>query len=98
LPNNIKQTGNNNRFKKELKDLLIKRCYYSIDEYLNEKICNIATEKQWYRKSHISIKFIPYSLLYSDNNTDGHVPYQLILIYRTNNIRQGSYKLQNQNA
>jgi hypothetical protein len=31
LPNNIKQTGNNNQFKKELKDLLNKGCYYSTD-------------------------------------------------------------------
>jgi hypothetical protein len=29
LPNNIKQTGNDNQFKKEVKDLLIKGFYYS---------------------------------------------------------------------
>jgi hypothetical protein len=36
LPNNIKQIENINQFKKKLKELLIKRCYYSIDDYLNE--------------------------------------------------------------
>jgi hypothetical protein len=35
FPNNIKQIGNNNQFKKELKDLLIKGCYCSVEDYLN---------------------------------------------------------------
>jgi hypothetical protein len=34
--------GNNNQFKKELKDLLIKGCYYSAEDYLNEEFCNIG--------------------------------------------------------
>jgi hypothetical protein len=42
LPNNIKQIGNNNQFKKELKNLLIKGCYYSTEDYLNEEFCNIG--------------------------------------------------------
>jgi hypothetical protein len=42
LPNNIQQIYNNNQFRKELEDLLIKGCYYSIDEYLNEEFCNIG--------------------------------------------------------
>jgi thioredoxin-related protein len=40
LPNNIKQINNNNQFKKELKELLIKGCYYLTDDYLNEGFCN----------------------------------------------------------
>jgi hypothetical protein len=36
LPNNIKQIENINQFKKKLKELLIKGCYYSIDDYLNK--------------------------------------------------------------
>jgi hypothetical protein len=35
LPNNMKQVTNNNQFARELKKLLIKGCYYSIQEYLN---------------------------------------------------------------
>jgi hypothetical protein len=44
LPNNIlvKQICNNNQFKKELKNLLINRCYCSVDDYLNEEFCNIC--------------------------------------------------------
>jgi hypothetical protein len=43
MPNNsIKQMGNKNQFKKELKDLLIKGCYYSIEDYLNEEFYNIG--------------------------------------------------------
>jgi hypothetical protein len=37
LPNNIKQITNNNQFARELKKLLIKGCYYSMQEYLNEE-------------------------------------------------------------
>jgi hypothetical protein len=37
LPNNIKQITNNNQFARELKKLLIKGCYYSTEEYLNEE-------------------------------------------------------------
>jgi hypothetical protein len=36
LPNNIQQIENINQFKKKLKELLIKGCYYTIDDYLNE--------------------------------------------------------------
>jgi hypothetical protein len=42
LPNNIKQIENINKFKKKLKDLLIKGCYYSIDDYLNEDFLEIG--------------------------------------------------------
>jgi hypothetical protein len=42
LPNNLKQIGNNNQFKEELKDLLVKGCYYSMEDYLNEEFCNIG--------------------------------------------------------
>jgi hypothetical protein len=35
LPNNIKQIENNNQFARELKKLLIKGCYYSIQDYFN---------------------------------------------------------------
>jgi hypothetical protein len=42
LPNNIKQIGNNNQFKKELKNLLINRCYHSVEDYSNEEFCNIG--------------------------------------------------------
>jgi hypothetical protein len=34
LPNSIKQIGYNNQFKKELKILVINRCYYSIKDNL----------------------------------------------------------------
>jgi hypothetical protein len=37
LSNNIKRTENNKRFKKELKGLLIKGCYYSTEHYINEE-------------------------------------------------------------
>jgi hypothetical protein len=40
LPN-IKQIRNN-QFKKPLKDLLIKGCYHSTEDYLNEHFCNIG--------------------------------------------------------
>jgi hypothetical protein len=36
MPNNIKQIENKNQFTRELK----KRCYYSIEEYLNEEFSN----------------------------------------------------------
>jgi hypothetical protein len=42
LPNNIKQSDNNKQFKKELKNLLINRCYYSVQDYLNEEFRNIG--------------------------------------------------------
>jgi hypothetical protein len=41
LFNNVKQIGNN-QFKKELKNLLIKGCYYSTEDCLNEEFCNIG--------------------------------------------------------
>jgi hypothetical protein len=41
LPNNVKQIGNRNQFKKELKYLLFKECYYSIEDYSNKKFSNI---------------------------------------------------------
>jgi hypothetical protein len=37
LPNSIKQIDNKNRFIRELKNLLINGCYYSIDDYMNDK-------------------------------------------------------------
>jgi hypothetical protein len=37
LPDNIKQIENNNQFARELKKLLIRECYYSIQDYLNEE-------------------------------------------------------------
>jgi hypothetical protein len=37
LPSNIKQIENKNHFERELKKLLIKGCYYSIEDYLNEE-------------------------------------------------------------
>jgi hypothetical protein len=40
LHNNIKQIGNNSQFKKELKDIYIKGCHYSIKDYLKEEFCN----------------------------------------------------------
>jgi hypothetical protein len=43
LTNNIKQITNNNQFARELKKLLINRCYYSIQEYLNEEFSIMAT-------------------------------------------------------
>jgi hypothetical protein len=42
LPNNIKQIENNNEFARELKKLLIKGCYYSIQDYLNEEFSTIG--------------------------------------------------------
>jgi hypothetical protein len=38
LPN-IKQTGNNNQFKKGIEGV-IKVSYYSTEDYLNEEFCN----------------------------------------------------------
>lgn len=40
--NNIKEIDNNSQFKKELRDVLIKGCYYSIGDYLIEEFCNIG--------------------------------------------------------
>jgi hypothetical protein len=42
LPNNIKQTENNNRVARELNNLLIKGSYYSIQDYLNEEFSTIG--------------------------------------------------------
>jgi hypothetical protein len=42
LPKNIKQIENNNQFARELKKLLIKGCYYSIQDYLNEEFSTIG--------------------------------------------------------
>jgi hypothetical protein len=42
LPNNIKQITNNDQFARELKKLLIKGCYYSIQDYLNEEFSIIG--------------------------------------------------------
>jgi hypothetical protein len=41
LPNNIKLIGNNIHCKKDLKDLLSKGSYYSIEDYLNEEFSNV---------------------------------------------------------
>jgi hypothetical protein len=40
LPNNIKQIENKNQFTRELKKLLVKGYYYSIEDYLNEEFSN----------------------------------------------------------
>jgi hypothetical protein len=37
LPNSIKQIDNKNQFIRELKNLLINWCYYSTDDYMNDK-------------------------------------------------------------
>jgi hypothetical protein len=37
LPNSIKQIDNKNQFIRELKNLLINGCHYSIDNYMNDK-------------------------------------------------------------
>jgi hypothetical protein len=50
LPKNIKQIGNNIYFKKEMKDLLIKECYYSTED--NSQI--LAADKQMHRIYYIS--------------------------------------------
>jgi hypothetical protein len=42
LPNNVKQIENKNQFIRELKKLLIKGCYYSIVDYMNEEFSNIG--------------------------------------------------------
>jgi hypothetical protein len=42
LPNNMKQIENNTQFARELKKLLIKGCYYSIQDYLNEEFSTIG--------------------------------------------------------
>jgi hypothetical protein len=41
LPNKVKQIENKNQFTRELKKLLIKGCYYSVEDFLNEKFSNI---------------------------------------------------------
>lgn len=41
LPNSIKQIDNKNQFIKELKNLLINGCYYSTEDYMNDKFLNI---------------------------------------------------------
>jgi hypothetical protein len=40
VPNNIKQIDNRNQFKRELKNLLISGCYYSFEDYMNDKFFN----------------------------------------------------------
>ena len=47
LPNNIKEIENINQFKKKLKELLIKGCYYTIDDYLNEDFFEIGYWLSW---------------------------------------------------
>ena len=42
LPNNIKQIENIDQFKKKLKELLIKLCYYTLEDYLNEDFSKIG--------------------------------------------------------
>jgi hypothetical protein len=42
LPHNIKQIESNNQFARELKKLLIKGCYYSIQDYLKEEFSTIG--------------------------------------------------------
>jgi hypothetical protein len=42
LPNNIKQIEKNNQFARELKKLLIKGCYYLIQDYLNNEFSTIG--------------------------------------------------------
>jgi hypothetical protein len=42
LPNNIKRIGNNILFKKELKKLLIKRCYFAAEGYFNEEFSTVG--------------------------------------------------------
>jgi hypothetical protein len=41
LPNSIKQIENKNLFIRELKNLLINGCYYSIDDFMNDKFLNV---------------------------------------------------------
>jgi hypothetical protein len=38
LPNNTKQIENKNQFTRELNKLLVKGCYYSKEEFWNEKL------------------------------------------------------------
>jgi hypothetical protein len=42
----------------------------------------LATNKNMYTISYISNEFIPQSLKYFNNNTEGRVLYQCILLYR----------------
>jgi hypothetical protein len=42
LPNNIKRIENKNHFSRELKKLLIKGCYQSVEDCLNEEFSNIG--------------------------------------------------------
>jgi hypothetical protein len=42
FPINLKQIENKNQFIRELKRLLIKGCYYSIEGYINEEFSNIG--------------------------------------------------------
>jgi hypothetical protein len=44
LSNNIKQIENKNQFTRELKKLLIKECYYSIEDYLNSSFKQSSIE------------------------------------------------------
>lgn len=42
LPNNLKHTGNNSQLKKKYKDIHIKGCYYSIEDFPIEEFCDIS--------------------------------------------------------
>jgi hypothetical protein len=42
LPNNIKQIENINQFKKKFKELPIKGCHYTIEDYLHEDFSGIG--------------------------------------------------------
>jgi hypothetical protein len=41
LPNSIKQIENKNQFIRELTNLLINGCYYSSDDFMNDKFLNV---------------------------------------------------------
>lgn len=55
--------------------MLIKGCYSSIIISMKNSVMP-ANDKQMYKISYISNKFMPHSLMYIDNNTDGNVLYQ----------------------
>jgi hypothetical protein len=56
LYDNIKQIQNKIQFTRELKKLLIKGYYYTVEDYLNEEFSNIG---YWYKQ-----KYIMYKILY----------------------------------
>jgi hypothetical protein len=43
MPKNIKEIGNYIQFKKKLKNLLIKGCYYSVEGYFNEEFSTVGS-------------------------------------------------------